>query len=269
MYDSECPLCNAYSQAFIKSGMLDENGRMDYKKMDSDFRSFVDVERARNEIALIDIHKKTVTYGIHSLFAIIGNSFPYLNFLFKNKYFQVFMTKIYSFISYNRRVIIGGKNPESTVGCVPDFSLKYRIYFLIFTVIVSSSILNKFSPILGNWWPIPHGWFQEVLLVSGQVIFQLLVLQVISSKISFNKRINYIGNLMAVSLIGSLLLLPAIIFNEIFPELPHAVNILWFSCVVVFMFFEHCKRVKYNNLPSSLSYTWILYRILVCSIFCF
>lgn len=91
----------------------------------------------------------------------------------------------------------------------------------------------------------------------GQIVFQSLFL------LKFDKKtiINYGGNLMTVSLMGSLILLPVLILNH-FINLPEMFVLGWFGITVLIMCAEHFRRVKVLKLPFYLSYTWILYRIL-------
>lgn len=32
LFDAECPMCRVYTQVFVKTGMLDENGRAAYQE---------------------------------------------------------------------------------------------------------------------------------------------------------------------------------------------------------------------------------------------
>ena len=76
LYDEVCPMCNAYTSAFVKTGMLDKDGREPYQNMSCNYASKVDTLRAVNEIALVNKETGEVEYGIRSLFIILGNSFP-------------------------------------------------------------------------------------------------------------------------------------------------------------------------------------------------
>jgi len=87
LYDEVCPMCNLYTGAFVKSGMLDKNGRHSYQQMPMEFCNKVDREKAVNEIALVNKKTGKVYYGVESLFKIIGNSWPLFNPLFRFKPF--------------------------------------------------------------------------------------------------------------------------------------------------------------------------------------
>ncbi|AXB55468.1 thiol-disulfide oxidoreductase DCC family protein [Flavobacterium fluviale] len=256
LYDEDCPLCSLYTTGFVKSGMLDENGRKSYCQLSDEEQSFVDLKRAPNEIALINNKTKTVTYGVDSLIKVIGFSFPIIEEIATIKPIHFILKKMYSFVSYNRKVIIPGiVKEENKLECTPDFNYKYRFIFIGFALTITSLVLFGYSnliPILPK-----SNITREIILAFGQIVFQSLFL------LKFDKKtiINYAGNLMTVSLMGSLILVPVLILNQ-FINLPEMFVLGWFGITVLIMCAEHFRRVKVLKLPFHLSYTWILYRIL-------
>lgn len=95
LYDEDCPLCNAYTAGFIKAGMLDKAGRKPYSHI-NEGDAFVDANRARNEIALVDYQNGTVTYGVDSLLKVIGHSFPLIEKAGRAKPVHWLLKKLYS-----------------------------------------------------------------------------------------------------------------------------------------------------------------------------
>ncbi|MBA4055134.1 MAG: hypothetical protein C0490_10505, partial [Marivirga sp.] len=69
-------MCDLYTKGFVRTGMLEQNGRIPFSKMNNDLLTLIDRGRSCNEIALVNTEKQEVLYGIDSLFAIIGNRFP-------------------------------------------------------------------------------------------------------------------------------------------------------------------------------------------------
>ncbi|WET01123.1 hypothetical protein [Flavobacterium sp. YJ01] len=256
LYDEDCPLCSLYTTGFVKSGMLDENGRKSYCQLSAEEQNFVDLKRAPNEIALVDNKTKTVTYGIDSLIKVVGFSFPLIEKIATIKPIHFILKKMYSFVSYNRKVIIPGNvKEENKLQCTPDFNYKYRFLFISFALTVTSFILFGYSNLILN---LPKSNItREIILAFGQIVFQSLFL------FRFDKKtiLNYAGNLMTVSLFGSLILTPILIVNQFF-QLPQTIILGWFGMTVLIMFLEHFRRVKLLKLPFYLSFTWILYRIL-------
>ena len=146
LYDKDCPICNVYTSGFIKAKLLDSNGRKAYCNLSNDEDYFVDLKRATNEIALIDTENKTVIYGIDSLLKVIGHSMPWVEQIGNLKPVKFGLKKLYSFISYNRKVIIPSKEDKNqTLQCVPDFNYKYRYIYILFATLVTSVVLFNFN----------------------------------------------------------------------------------------------------------------------------
>lgn len=256
LYDEDCPLCKAYTSGFVQAGMLDHNGKKPFTAMSAEEQHFVDCNRAVNEIALVDTENKTVRYGIDSLLHIIGYSFPILKNIGNIKPIHYILQKIYSFISYNRKVIIPGQAAsEKNLQCIPAFNYKYRYFYILFAVLCTAVTLFSFSNTITM---LPKSNFgRELILAFGQLCFQAIFLL----KFDFKTITTYFGNLMTVSVMGSLLLLPLLLLHT-FILLPQLLLLGWFGITVLLMFGEHYRRTHLLALPNYLCYTWIAYRII-------
>ncbi len=256
LYDEDCPLCQIYTVGFIKTKMLDSKGRKPFTDVSAVEQQFVDLNRATNEIALIDTKNKTVIYGVDSLLKILGNSFPWIEKIGKLKPIHFVLKKLYAFISFNRKVIIQSDTTyHQKVPCVPKFSMTYRFLYISFALIITTLVLFKFSSSVTNLPKTSIG--REFLLAIGQIGFQTIFI--------LNKKretiINYIGNLMTVSLLGCLILLPLLIINSFF-HVSDFILFYWFGTTVVVMYIEHFRRIKILKLPTYLSHTWVLFRVI-------
>lgn len=259
LYDQNCPLCSVYTTGFIKTGMLDANGRKPYAQLTNEEMIYVDVQRAANEIALIDKQNKTVTYGIDSLLKVIGNSFPVVAKIGNFKPLYYLLSKLYSFISYNRKVIIPNKKSNAALQCIPDFKFNYRIAYILFATLVTAIVLFKYSGLIKT---LPAGNFsRELALATGQIIFQ----GIFFLKKSKETALNYFGNLITVSLMGSLLLLPMVLLTQLF-QIHEFIILGWFGLTAAIMFAEHYRRIILLNLPHYLCYTWVIYRLIALTL---
>ncbi|ANF51993.1 hypothetical protein A0O34_16390 [Chryseobacterium glaciei] len=255
IYDNECPMCNIYSKGFTKCGMLDENGREAFTELSLKNKNLIDFKRAKNEIALVDHNKNEVIYGLDSLLLIIGNSFPLLEKIARIRPLYWFFKKLYSFVSYNRKQIIPSKKDDTDQSCIPDFNLKYRIAYITFVVFFSAYILSLFTVKLGL--NLGHNFLREFIVCLGQIAWQTTFLKAYLKE----KFWNYLGNMMTVSMIGTLLLIPVLFIN-----LNPIFNIIYFGIVVSIMFLEHlrrCKILKLNYLPTI---SWTLFRMTALAI---
>jgi len=256
LYDAECPMCNVYTRAFTKSGMLeDTGGRASYQDMPDLVCPFVDRQRAVNEIALVNKTTGEVSYGIHSLFKVIAHSFPFFSPLFSMRPFVWLMTKVYAFISYNRKVIIPSGEHRSPLQ--PAFRLHYRIAYLLFSWWVASLILTAYARTMVGLLPmgVPG---REYLICGGQILFQGLVVSLYAPA----KRWDYLGNMMTISLAGSLMLIPVMVAIKA-AHLSAALAVVCFLAVAGLMLVEHIRRTKLLSLGWLLTISWISYRLMV------
>jgi len=256
LYDEDCPLCRVYTDGFVKTKMLDANGRKPFHQISEDDVQFVDLKRATNEIALIDNKNKTVIYGVDSLLKIIGNTVPWIEKIGKTGLIYFMLKKLYAFVSYNRKVIIPSDiNDTHKMQCIPKYNIKYRLLYILFCVLTTTFVLFEFSKLL-TFLP-KSSIFMELILATGQIGFQSIFLL----KKSTETIINYFGNLMTVSLMGSILLMPLLIWNSV-TNLPELIILAWFGMTIILMFLEHFRRVKLLQLPNYLCHTWVIYRFL-------
>lgn len=260
LYDKECPLCNLYTGAFIKTGMLDAAGRQNFCEINKTEYPALDVNRSRDEIALVNTQTGTITYGIDSLFKIIGHNFPLFRILFTATVFRWVMGKVYAFISYNRKVIAPANVFEKAGSCTPSYNLTYRWVYILLSWIFTSLVLTRFAVRLDTVIP-PTDFIREWLICGGQIVFQSIAVSFIRK----DRLVHYLGNMMTVSNIGALLLIPALWL----PIASPVFYLSWFVAVVSFMFYEHYRRAKILELTWWASVSWIVYRVLVLAFILF
>lgn len=255
LFDEECPMCRVYTKAFVQTGMLAENGRESYQQTPAEICHLIDRQRAANEIALVNTESGEVTYGIASLFKVIGNSMPVFRPLFVFKPFLYIMAKLYAFISYNRKVIIPAATKENSIQ--PTFKAIYRIAYLVLTWLGTSYILTVYAHLLTEYVPLGSA-YREYFICGGQMIFQGII-------IYFYKREkfwDYLGNMMTISFAGSIILILGLIVDQIV-HLHPVVYILYFLMVAGLMFLEHIRRTKLLQLGWLMTITWVIYRLFV------
>jgi len=129
---------------------------------------------------------------------------------------------------------------------------------MCFAALVSAVVLHTYSIFLQRFISIRYSFLFELAMVAGQLLFQSLMIW----RSSFQTKFDYWFHLLTVSLLGSLLLLLLIGFSRLFAIHAYAA-LIYFFCVVIFMFLEHKRRIARLQLPAYLSYTWLLYRVLI------
>jgi hypothetical protein len=250
LFDAECPMCRMYTRAFVSSGLLDDSGRTANQEL-------LDRQRAVNEIALVNQETGEVLYGIQSLFKVFALALPALKPVFTCTPLVWCMSKVYGFISYNRRVMMPPPGNSGRFQLQPTFRLDYRLAYLVFTWLLTAYILSGYAGLLNGL--LPAGpIYREYLICGGQLFFQGFIL----SRLHKNKKWDYLGNMMTISLAGALLLLPAFLAAVWLPLNP-LWYAAWFMAVAGLMLLEHLRRSKLLGLGGILTISWVLYRLLV------
>ena len=255
LFDEECPMCAVYTKAFVQTGMLTANGRESYQKVPAEICPLIDRQRAANEIALVNTETGEVSYGINSLFKVIGSSMPVFRPLFAFKPFLYIMAKLYAFVAYNRKVIIPAKAKVNSIQ--PTFKVLYRMAYLLFTWLGTSYILTAYAHLLTDYVPL-GGAYREYFICGGQMIFQGIIIYCYKKK----KLWDYLGNMMTISFAGSILLTLGLIVDQMV-HLHPAVYIIYFLMVAGLMFLEHIRRSRLLELGWLMTITWAVYRLLV------
>lgn len=136
---------------------------------------------------------------------------------------------------------------------------KYKNIYMILAGLFTSSVLLQYSYLLGPFLP-ESNLIREYCICFGQIAFQSVILLLIKTKKQL--LFSYLINMMTVSLVGGFLLSPTFIIAH-YVFINPLVYMAYFFLVVLFMFFNHQKKVKTINAPFWLSYTWVLYRCIV------
>jgi hypothetical protein len=137
-------------------------------------------------------------------------------------------------------------------------SLIWRVGYLVAAILLTAYTLSVYAVQLQQYLAIRYSFFIELVMVCGQVLFQAVWL----GRRAVTIKIQYTFHLLTVSLIGSGLLWLFVAVAR-WLTLPDYTALVYFLAVVAIMFAEHRRRVRVLDLPSYLSYTWILYRILI------
>lgn len=164
IYDGNCPLCKAYTSAFVKGGFLRKENRISFSEVN--IHQFnIDWHRAKHEIPLINLATGEVKYGVDALADILRQKFSFIDTLLKVWVLNCFARNLYKLISYNRKVIVAAQEQQSgQVDCTPDYSFFWRWLLIItcyslanFFIITSTAFLfeiNKISltPFVSACW---------------------------------------------------------------------------------------------------------------------
>ena len=71
LIDQDCHMCNIYGKCFSKIGLIDKNTISPYQTIHDSYANQIDMERAKNEIALLNTETSTTHYGIDAMIEIV------------------------------------------------------------------------------------------------------------------------------------------------------------------------------------------------------
>jgi hypothetical protein len=211
-----------------------------------------------------------VKYGLDSLLMVLGNRFRWLGAIAGTQPLKFFIQKFYNFISYNRKVIMPAPPKASGMyDCTPTFKLKYRLAYIMVVWLLTSLTLVEYSQLLRVFIPATD-FFREFLICGGQVVFQTVSVGLVAwaqrREMNGQKLMDYLGNMMTVSMFGAILLLPALLIGNLISGIHAVAFLVYFMAVVFVMLYEHARRMEILGLGWWPSMSWVLYRILVLGI---
>ncbi|MGZ8552860.1 MAG: DCC1-like thiol-disulfide oxidoreductase family protein [Chitinophagaceae bacterium] len=247
IYDDNCPLCTWYSSLFVSLGLLPTEGRIPFSTLEPPLIDFIDLDKSRNEIPLLDTQSGKVWYGIDALLEILGQSAGFIKTTGKIKPINWFLKKLYKFISYNRNVIVAKKCSTGSLDCSPDMDYKYRIVFMIVFLVFNSLMLFPLHPVVfSSAFDSLISTKQLQLAHFGLVLINCLL------ALNFNKlkAIEYLGQINMLALITVLLLLPLLLVHYFISP------IVWFSFIymgatAIIIFKEYLRRMEYIGVLTN------------------
>ena len=254
-------MCKIYGKCFSEVGLIDENTVSPYQTIHDFYANQIDMERAKNEIALLNTETATTHYGIDAMIEIVAHGSIFFKKILQSRLVYAFLLRLYRFISYNRKVIYPSLKNENARDCTPDINKKYRWSYIIFAAIFTGLVLNQFAFHLNAKLGWEHTWIREFMVCLGQIGWQLVAISFFNK----NKTLEYLGNMSTVSMIGGILLLPVILVNYYFPITLIGL-IAMFGIVVSIMFFEHIRRCKLLGVPFAMTISWVGFRTVVLGI---
>jgi predicted DCC family thiol-disulfide oxidoreductase YuxK len=253
IYDSSCPMCQAYTKGFVKWGLLADEHRIAFCELQPEqARRYLDLQRSRHEIPLVDLGGGDTLYGVDALTYLLSQRMPSIGKLMQNTLVSKAIRKFYNFISYNRRVITATASAPQGIDCAPDFRLGYRITFIIFASVLAGLITWGLGQSARHYLSGLNGLTMLLICGTGWLLQSGAAILLIKSQL----RIEYLGQLAVLMLIGTLVLLPGMAMDAL---TGHTCTGWLLGSVVgssILMHIEHFRRIAYLNLSQRWLAFW-------------
>lgn len=243
IYDDSCPLCAAYTNGFVATGMIKKENRKSFSSISPGLLNLIDSKRCGNEIPVIDAKTNEVWYGIDGLAEILQTKIPFVKPVLSVKPVKWLLKKTYKFISYNRRVIVASKVKAGNFDCRPDFNYSYRLLFLIlFFAFNTAMLLPIHKYILQNSFvSIEESQLMAIhfLLVGFNIIIACFLVP--------QKAFEYLGQINMLALETIFLTIPLVILNKYLPGY-NTINNISILLLICFVFREYHRRLQYAGI---------------------
>jgi len=258
LIDQNCPMCNIYGKCFTKVGLIEKNTISPYQTISNFYANQIDMHRAKNEIALLNTETSSTIYGIDAMIEIVAHNSGFFKKLLRSKIVYTLLQGLYSFISYNRKIIYPPLENSKGRVCTPDLNKTWRWVYIFFVAIFTGVVLNQYAFHLNMALGWEHNWVREIYICFGQITWQMIAIYLFDK----NKTLEYLGNMSTVSMIGGVLLLPVLLLNSIF-HFSMIGLIMAFGLVVGIMLLEHIRRCRLLSVSLGMTGSWVLYRTVV------
>lgn len=149
IYDDNCPLCKAYTTAFVKGGFLQKQNRISFTEVNmQQFK--IDWQKAKHEIPLVDLETGEVKYGVDALAEILQQKIFFIKPILNIQLINWLIKKLYKLISYNRKIIVASTPTASAnFDCSPDYNFFWRWMFITVCILLNlffiTTILKNLS----------------------------------------------------------------------------------------------------------------------------
>jgi hypothetical protein len=232
---------------FVQLGLLPSEGRVAFTKAPDSLFSAIDLDKAKNQIPLIDLDTRNVYYGIDAVVEVLARRFSFIRTICKWKYVNYFLKKLYNLISYNRKVIVAKKCGNGQFDCSPAFNKSYRVFFMVIFLLFNSVML----------WPLHH------CILSTLSFYHLSVFQLetahflfvaanclLACILPFDLAMEYLGQVNMLALCTVLLVIPLIAFVKLFGVNDLVVSV-YLIALTAFIVTEYFRRMKYAGIFSG------------------
>lgn len=256
IYDSNCKVCSSLRDVVLKFTTIPEEKIKAFNDLTPDLTARVDLKQFKNVMALIDTSGGKTIYGAEGVAHIFSSEYKLIDFLLNFKPIFRLFNFIYKTQAYNRYIIATPKS-KFKCDCFPDRVLKYRISYIVMTLLISIFLTAMFGLSLRAYFTgisASDAAIQMLLMAGSGWILQILL----AITILKDKALDYIGHLGSIMVVGLLILVPWMLFyattNILTPYLP-AVSVMISSGCMLYL---HINRVKYLEISQLWTLSWFL-----------
>lgn len=256
VYDSNCRVCVSMRRMILSVTSLSPETTVAFKSLTPDVKAQVDVNRFRNEMALVDLEKRETLYGADGVKYIFSACWPWFNLLIRIPAFSLIFRVLYKTIAFNRYVIATPVN-NIQCDCYPELNYRFRAAYIFICFFIAVLITAFYGAAISAVFNIStlSGAFHMLLIAGSGWALHFLFAGLIFRK-TFS---DYAGHLATVMFAG---VVPLLLPVTATPFLDSSSVVLLAGSVSIsfpLMLFMHFKRVQSLGLSQVLTVTWTVF----------
>ena len=257
IYDSNCKVCSSLRDLVLKFTSIPEAKVKAYKELNQDLKSQIDPGKFKNVMALIDTAGGRTVYGAEGVAYIFASQYRVVDLLFRFKPIFKLFSFLYKTQAYNRYIIATPKS-KFKCDCFPDRVVKYRISYIVMTLLISIFLTAMFGISLRHFFTginASEGAIQMLLMAGTGWVMQIIV-AIITLR---EKALDYIGHLGSIMVVGLLILVPSMLFYAITGILTPYLPVLSVIASSAYMLYLHITRIRHLELSQGWTVSWFLF----------
>jgi predicted DCC family thiol-disulfide oxidoreductase YuxK len=253
IYDDTCPMCTWYTGVFVKTGLIEPEGRKAFSNIEPQILATIDLQRGKNEIPLVDMATGQVHYGIDAMLEVLGQKLPWVKTIGNCKPIKWFLYRLYRLVTYNRRVIVAPAAHPNAFDCTPDFNRRYRIYFMVLCLAVNTLLLFPLHQYIFGNIAFTHLGINRLLLGhTALVVLNILLLAALPNKTG----LEYLGQVNMLATLFFLLCLPLLFVNKYLVTTGVITNMVYLGALGGFIAREYVRRMQFAGIWPR--YKWVI-----------
>src|SRR5690349_11912884 len=150
IYDSNCKVCSSFRELVLKFTSIPEAQIKAYADLSPDLSTRISVNEFRNVMALIDTKGGDTIYGAEGIAYIFSSQYRVIDFLLGFRPVLKLFSFLYKTQAYNRYIIATPKS-KFKCDCFPDRVVKYRISYIVLTLLIAVLLTAMFGVSLRNF----------------------------------------------------------------------------------------------------------------------
>lgn len=257
IYDSNCKVCSSFRDIVLKFTSIPEAKVKAYKDLNADLSRQVNPDKFKNVMALIDTTGGQTIYGAEGVAYIFASQYKIADFLFRFKFVLWLFNFFYKTQAYNRYIIATPKS-NFMCDCFPDRVVKYRISYIIMTLLISILLTALFGISLKGFFvnmSSAEAATQMLLMAGTGWVLQILLAIVVLR----DKALDYIGHLGSIMVVGLSILVPSMLFTALTGVVTPWIPVISVMLSSGYMLCLHTGRVRYLMLSKGWTISWFLF----------